>query len=280
MKIRNQISLVLLVGIVLLNIQNAFAQKSALLRYDINTGDKYSFTTNVDIDMSFEAMGTTMTMESEMLIEMTSVVNSIENEQFDQDLIFDRIAMNQKVMGMEINYDSDDSSTYNSGMGAQIGAEMNKIIGESIKMVMNNQGEIIDLDISNVTSTDISSNITSGNMFTVYPDGKVKVGDSWETDIEPLEDSEMKMHIKYTLLKLSRKNATISVEGTITANVIEGQEINMEGSTVGEMIVNVKTGMLINSTIDMEMEMDIEQGGVKFPASMMSTSVTKVDKVN
>lgn len=46
------------------------------------------------------------------------------------------------------------------------------------------------------------------------------------------------------------------------------------------MVVDRKTGMLIQSVIDLETEMDIEKGDVKIPALMMSTSVTNVKKVN
>jgi len=279
MKSRIRMSLVIIASLLLVNLSDVYAQKSVSLKYNVSEGDRYNFVTNVDLDMSFEAMGTTMTMESVMLVEMTSVVNKVQNEEIHQNLIFDRIAMNQKVMGMEINYDSDDSSTYNSGMGAQMGAEMNKIIGESIIMIMDNRGNIISLDVNNVTSADITNNITSGNTFVVYPEGKIKISDSWETDIEPLEDSEMKIHVKYTLLKLTRKQATIGINGVVSANVVEGQEVNLEGVTEGEMIVDNKTGMLISSVIDLEMAMDIEQGGAKFPATMMSTSTTNVNKL-
>jgi hypothetical protein len=279
MKLRNKISIVLFATFMMANLSSVLAQKSVDLEYNVNEGDKYNFVTNIDMDMSFEAMGSAMTMQSVMIVEMTSVVSKVENNEINQDLFFDRIAMNQKVMGMEINYDSDDSSTYNSGMGAQIGIEMNKIIGKSVSMIIDNKGNIIDLNVSDVTSSDITNNITSGNTFAVYPEGEVKVGDSWDADIEPLEDSEMKIHVKYTLLKASRKQATIGIEGTITANVVEGQELNMDGTTSGEMIVDVKSGMLISSTIDTEMAMDIEQGELKFPAVMMSTSETHVEKV-
>ena len=53
----------------------------------------------------------------------------------------------------------------------------------------------------------------------------------------------------------------------------------MNGTTEGEMIVNVKTGILISSKIDLDMTMDIEQNGTKFPATLLSTSTTTVKKV-
>jgi len=278
MKSKIKLSLLLIASFLLVNFSNAYAQKSVALEYNVNEGDKYKFVTDVDMDISFEAMGQTMTMVSVMAVEMSSEVNKVDNNEIFQNLIIDRITMNQKVMGMEINYDSEDSSTYNSGMGAQLGAEMNKVIGEAINIIMDNHGNVKNIDVSNVTNESITNNITSGNLFAVYPDGKIKVGDSWNTDIEQLEDSDMNIHVKYTLLKVSRKHATIGVEGLLSAKEVEGQDINLDGTTVGEMVVDKKTGMLISSVIDLEMAMDIEQGGMTLPATIMTTSTTNVNK--
>ena len=124
---------------------------------------------------------------------------------------------------------------------------------------MDNKGKIIDIDLSNISdNNELTNNLTSGSTYAVYPDGKIKVGDSWENDIVPLEGSEMIVHIKYTLLKVSRSQATIGIEGLLSGNEVNGEEINLNGTTVGEMIVDKKTGMLITSTIDLEMEMEME----------------------
>lgn len=279
MKSKIQITLLLLTGLFLMNISGAFAQKSIELKYNLNKGDKYVFVTEIDMDMTFEAMGTTATMDQAMGIQMTSLVKKTEGNEIDQDITFDKITMNQKIFGMEINYDSGDSSTFSSGMGAQVAEQMNKVIGATINVVMDNRGNIIDMDASSIAdNSDVANSLSSGNTFAVYLEGKIKVGESWETDIEPLEDSEMKVHVKYTLLKISRKQAVISVEGILTANEIEGQEIKMDGTTVGEMIIDRKTGMLISSTIDSDMTLDIDQGGVKIPATIMTTSETNVEK--
>ncbi len=279
MKYRIQKSLVLISSLLFLTVASAFAQKSIELKYNLNVGNKFNFVSNIDMDMTFDAAGTTMTMQSVMGIEMTSVVNKVDNNEIYQDFTFDKISMNQQVFGMEIKYDSDDTSTYSSGAGAKIGEEMNKIIGKSISLEMDNYGNIKDLDVSRVTNTDITSNFTSGSTFAVYPQHKVKVNDSWETDIKPLKDGEMKVHVKYTLLKISRKTAIIGIEGTITANKVENQEINLNGTSEGRMTVDRKTGMLINSSIDLDMTMDINQGDTKIPATISSTSTTNVAKV-
>jgi uncharacterized protein DUF6263 len=276
----NQFNLFTVFGL-LFFVLGSFAQRSITLEYDLSPNDIYEFVSDIDQDITFEAMGNTTTLEQVMTFKMKSVVKKIEGEEIHNEIAFDRIKMNQKIFGMEINYDSDDSSTFNSGMGSQIAAEMNKIVGKPVDFVMDKKGSIKKLDLSNITdNSDLANSLTSGNTYAVYPKDKVKVGDSWESDLEPLEGSEMKVHINYTLLKISRKQVVIGVEGILAGNEIQGEEINLNGTTVGEMIVDRSTGMLITSTIDMEIAVDIEQGGVKIPATILTTSVTNAKKLN
>ncbi|MBC8320628.1 MAG: hypothetical protein H8E34_07890 [Bacteroidetes bacterium] len=280
MKSKIQITIWTLISLLLLNISSTYAQKSIELKYNLNAGDKYMFVTDIEQDITFEAMGNTTTLEQLMSFQMTSLVNKIEVDEIFMEFIFDRIKMNQKIFGMELNYDSDDSSTFTSGMGAKIGEEFNKIIGASVKVVMDDNGNIKDMDLSSITdNSDLTNNLSSGNTYAVYPEGKVKVGESWATDIKPLENSEMKVHMNYTLLKIARNHATIGVDGTLTANEVAGKEISLNGTTSGEMIVDRKTGILISSSIDMEIDMEMEEGGNKIPATIMSTAVTTVKKV-
>ncbi len=224
-------------------------------------------------------MGTTTTLEQVMTFHMTSLVTKTEGDEIYEDFVFDRIIMNQKIFGMEMNYDSEDTTTF-TGMGEQLAEEMNKVVGTTITVVMDDLGNFKDMDAGNIANnSDISNNLSSGNTHAIYTEEEVKVGDSWETDIKPLNDSEMKVHMKYTLLKTSRKQVVLAVEGNVSANEIEGQEINLVGTSVGEMIVDRKTGMLVSSVIDQELALELEQGGGKIPATIASTSETNVTKV-
>ncbi len=272
--------LVTLVSFLLISNISLVAQKSVELKYNLETGDKYEFVSDLNQDISFEAGGTTMTLEQVMTFKMTSVVDGIEDNIIDKSILFDAIKMNQKIFGMEISYDSDDSTTW-TGMTAEVAKEMNKIIGKTAKIAMDNKGNIQEMDISELTDNDeLTNNLTSGNTYAVYPEGKVSIGDSWETDINPLKDNDMKVHMKYTLLKANRKHAVIGLEGNLSGNEIQGEQINLEGATVGEMTVDVKTGMLITSTLDIELALDIEQRGVKIPANIVSTTTTTATKIN
>ncbi len=271
--------LIILVSVLLISNISLVAQKSVELKYNLEEGDTYEFMTDLNQDISFDAGGTTMTLEQVMSFKMTSVVEGIEDNIIDKSILFNSIKMNQKIFGMEINYDSEDSATW-TGMTADVAKEMNKIIGKTAKIIMDNKGNIQEMDVSELTENDeLTNNLTSGNTYAVYPADKVSIGDSWETDINPLKDNDMKVHMKYTLLKANRKQAVIGLEGNLSGNEINGEQINLEGTTVGEMTVNVKTGMLITSTLDIELALDVEQQGVKIPANIISTTTTTATKI-
>lgn len=274
MKFNIKNTLLLVAATVFLSMPALVAQKSVELKYNLKTGDTYNFETSLNQDISFEANGSTMTLEQTMSFDMTSVVTGVESGIINTDFVFDAITMNQKIFGMELNYDSKDSTTW-QGMGAQIAVEMNKIIGKSASFQMDNKGNIKEINISELIDNDeLTNNLTSGNTYAVYPEGKVSIGESWESDIKPLKDSEMKVHVKYTLLKANRKQAVIGLNGTLTGNTIQGEDINLNGTTSGEMIVDRETGMLITSKMDIELDVEMDQQGKKIPANIMSTSVT------
>jgi hypothetical protein len=186
--------------------------------------------------------------------------------------------MNQQIFGMELNYNSEDESTW-TGMGAQIADQFNKIIGVSINFGMDNKGNIVEIDLSELKGVDdLTNNLTSGSNFALYPKGDIKVGETWERNIKPLKDSEMRVFMKYTLLKITKKQVIISLDGTLSGNVVDGTEVKLDGTTGGELIVDRNTGMLVNSTMDIDLTIEIEQQGMKIPANIVSTSATTVVK--
>lgn len=261
------------------SITNASAQKKYELRYNLKTNDKYAFVTEVVQDISFDANGQTMTLDQEMSFTMESTVTDVKDNEITQDIKFQKMAMNQSIFGMEIIYDSEDESTW-EGMGAQVAAELNKIIGKSINYVMDDKGKVIDMDVSAINdNSDITNNLQSGNTYAMYPEDKVSVGDTWEAENTPLKNSDMSVHFVYTLVKASNKKATITFKGDISANELAEMPMKIEGTISGQMEVDVKTGMAIETTTDTEMDMEMEKDGMKIPASISTTSTTQATKM-
>jgi len=259
----------------------SFAQKSVELKYNLTEGDVYNYVMDLDQDIVFETNGQTMALDMFMTFEMTQKVAEVTADSIKLEGQINRVKSKQAIFGMEVNYDSDDPSSAQNPMTAKMGEEFAKILNKSFYMMMDVQGNLGTMDLSNVSSNEeLANNINSGSQFAIYPKGKISVGDSWEEDINPVETSDMKFHATYTLLKVSGKEATLGVSGVITANTMEDMEMKMDGTMKGEMVVDVKTGWLIKSTMDQEIEMDIEQNGMKFPATINGTTVTTSTKAN
>lgn len=258
---------------------NANAQKSIDLKYNLNKGDVYHYAINTNQDIVFSANGQTMTMNSEMIFELTSAVAEVSSDSINLDMTIDHVKMTQSIFGMQVTYDTDDPSTTQNPMAAQLSQTFGDMIGKTFTEVLDRRGNVIRVDMKNLSGNDdFANNLSTGTQFGNYPDHPVSVGESWEKDITPLKGSDMKVHGKYTLEKISGKRATIHFDGTITANTVQGEDIKMEGTMNGEMTVDAKTGWLVESTVDQDLSLDIDQNGQKFPATINGTITTTSTK--
>lgn len=282
MKNSNLIRIVTMALMVPLFFSTAFGQKSVELKYKLKAGDQYNYNMELDQDIVFEVPGgQTMALDVLLTFKMTQKVVEVLADSIKLEGQIKRVKMSQAIMGMEMKYDSDDEGANQNPMMAQMANEFEKILNKSFFMSMDHQGKLGHMDFSGVSDNDeLANNINNGSQFVIYPKGKISVGDTWEEDIKPIENSDQQFHAKYTLLKVTGKLATIGVDGIISANSLNDAELKMNGTMKGEMIVDVKTGWLIESTLDQDIEMDIEQAGQKFPANISGTIVTTSVKLN
>jgi hypothetical protein len=252
-------------------IASTFAQKKVNLTYKLNQGQSFNILTEIDQDIVFDANGQTMTLDQTITTKSDAIVSEVSDGNISISTTLSNMKMAQSIFGMEIIFNSEDSVQVNP-MAEKIGEALNEIIGESYKTVIDNKGNVISYDLGKFAENgDMANNISSGNSYIVFPEGKIAVGSSWEADIKPMEKSDMKVHSKYTLVKASKKTALINVESIVSANTMENAELKMEGTITGEMTVNPKNGWTTSSDLDMEMELEIEQGGMKFPATISGT---------
>lgn len=256
-----------------------FAQKSVELKYNLNEGDVYSYVIDTDQDIVFEANGQTMALDQLMTFDMTQKVYNVTGDSIKLDGQIKRIQSTQGIFGMEVKYDSDDPSTTQNPMVAKMGEEFAKVLNKSYFITMDKKGNMGSMDLRGITDNDdIANNLNSGSQYAIYPEGKVSVGESWDKEIVPSEESDMMFTLTYTLLKVTGKEATLGLNGKISANKFNEADLKMDGTMTGEMIVDVKTGWLIKSTMDQEIEMEVEQNGMKFPATISGTTITTSEK--
>jgi hypothetical protein len=280
MKNYKKITFTLLVILLPALFVNLYAQKSIELKYNVSRGDLYKTVMHMDQDIVFDANGQTMALDQIIDFKMTTEVTDNTQDEFTTKSTVDAVKMTQSIFGMQITYDSEDSTTLQNPMVAKIAEAMGGMIGASYTMVMDHKGHVKEIDASAFSQNDdIANNISSGSGYAIYKEGKVKVGDSWDGDVTPLKNSDMKVNMTYTVLKISGKEVTLGINGTIKANNMEDQELNLDGTMSGEMIVSSHTGWLIKSVIDQEIKLDIEQNGQTMPATITGTITTTSEKV-
>ncbi len=267
-----KIALVTALLILPLFITTLLAQKKIDLSYNLEQGTTFEIVTAIDQDIVFEANGQPMTLDQKLIFKSSTIVESVEKDSISLRTTIDAIRMEQSIFGMEIIYDSEDTKTTENPMAEEVGKAMGKILGETMSTLIDKKGNVLKYDLGGLASnSEMANNISSGNSNTVFPENKISVGDFWEADITPMKNSDMKSHTKYTLVKITKKTVTIEILSTITANDIEGEDIKMQGVIEGEIIVERKTGWTIQSDLDMETALELEQNGMKFPATISST---------
>ena len=250
-------------------VASTFAQKKVSLSYKLEQGQSFDVLTEIDQDIVFETNGQTMALEQIITTKSVSVIDNTSGEELSIKTSLGAIKTIQSIFGMEIIYDSEDETTKNNPMAEQMSAAFEKLIGASYTTVIDNKGNVLKYDLGEFAdSEEMTNNISSGNSYIVFPEDKIVVGDSWEADIKPLDDSDMKVSSKYTLVKASKKSATINVVSTISANNMDGEDMKMDGTITGILLVNPKTGWTVSSTMDMEIEMEMVKDDMKFPASI------------
>ncbi len=259
-------------------IMSTYAQKAIELKYNLKKGSKYHSTMAMTQDVEMEVQGKSMVMNNEMNFEFNYKVLDVRPDSFDLETKISAIKMKQSVMGMEIAYDSKDTSTFNNPVvGTKFSDEMNKLIDVAITTTNSIDGNVGKVDMGTLDkNNDIAKNMKSSFSQATYPDHKVKVGDSWTNDVSTSGYAEMTMHMKYTLTKFNRKQAFLSVEATIDS---PNATAKLKGTMSGEMTVDRKTGWVVHASFDQDFDMQMEQQGMSFPATVSGSYEINSEKV-
>jgi hypothetical protein len=257
-------------------VASSFAQKKVLLTYKLKQGETHKLTTLIDQDIDFEVNGQSMSLNQGIKMKTTVYIAEASGTENTIKTTLDAIRMEQSIFGMDLVYDSEDETSKGNPMVEKIAESFEKLIGHAYSVIIDNKGNVKEYDLGDFgLNNDMANNINSGGSYVVFPDYKVKVNDSWEADIKPMENSDMSYHTKYTVIKITRKVVTLDVTTKISANALNGIDTKMDGEISGEIIVNTKTGWTVSSEMDMDMNMELEQNGTKFPASISGTISVK-----
>lgn len=122
------------------------------------------------------------------------------------------------------------------------------------------------------------------SMFKLFPDSIMNIGQSWE--LENIVNNEFRSTVKsvFALRKIADGIAYLDVKGDIISKdekiAIQGvnAKVDMEGTQQGEMQIEEKTGMLLQSNLKLNAKGSIDVMGRKIPFTFQTKNEVKGKK--
>jgi hypothetical protein len=119
-------------------------------------------------------------------------------------------------------------------------------------------------------------------LFNLYPDAAIHVGDSWKTDVTQKGEIPLFVQLTNKLKDIDDDIASIKSKGEVSSDKananIMGQQVTstLKGQQTGESEVEIKTGLLLNSKTQTDVQGTLQMMGQEIPISIRSG--VKVDR--
>lgn len=248
---------------------------------NVNTGQKFQVKSDAKILSNTEAMG--QKMEISVSAIATSQVSVDGSTPIDYDLTgtMKTIKMNLSMMGQEMVFDSENPDASNP-MTAQI----DKILNQPQTIKIDRQGKVIsvstDDDFNQLLKQFGSSGDIAKQAFLAIPPN-LKAGDSFSTN-ETDEMSGSKTSMIYTVKSIAGDLVTLAFKGTVDTDMTtetQGMEVHVvtNGTTEGEAVVNVKTGVVKSIRNKLKSKGKSEVMGQELPTEVEAETLTTVSEV-
>jgi hypothetical protein len=175
-------------------------------------------------------------------------------------------------------YDSEDSTDVNGPLAQAFGA----VINSKVSMKVNQQGEVKSLtgadeliekmlNAQSISSETIRNRLrktfkkafgkealieSMQQFFHIYPEKKIKIGDSWSKQADKKAAFPSKVNVTWTLDKVKKNSGFISIKAnvrpqpntTVDLGIVTAK-YDLNGTQEGSMKINMKTGWVKNSYV-------------------------------
>ncbi|WP_029274439.1 DUF6263 family protein [Pedobacter borealis] len=254
----------------------AFAQKTYVLRQNYPTGYKYDFTLTSEQIINQKIAGRDVHLTQSIGTDYTFDITEGHSGEKDVKVIYNRIFMKSVAMGNTMTLKSDDQdSTKKNPFSGLKGASFYMTVAPNgaiktvagIDKMLDNMAARMTKDtsqvkqIKNALSKQFSNEVIKQTMessFKIYPDKPVKIGDSWTVDTKMQMSMPIETITQYTLKEVKDGIAILSVKGTLVSKgnfevMGNKMETDLQGTNSGETSLDMKTGIVLNSHLRVEL---------------------------
>ena len=282
--------IVILVAVIVAALTTAVVQScrsnqsvSRVLKFNLEKGKGYDYEIIMNMDQQMMGQDTKMMLTGNytmLVTEDDGTVKTLTGK-------YKSFKMNMKMMGIEIDIDTDKPSPpmTEDEMKMDPAKMMTRIFagitGKSFTIKVDAEGNIVEVkgfpeiiqsivdssgmgeDIKRQMYASLKDQFNEQNIkdqfaqvFTIFPNKEVKVGDSWDKTYSTGGKMPAKNTITYTVKEIEGDHVTLTTKSKLESLNKSDMEIN--GEQAGTLLVDSKTGLVINSEFDLNMHTKVQ----------------------
>lgn len=249
---------------------------SKMMKFNFENGKGYDYDMRMEMNTAIGPIGTKMGVNAYYSMTVTGDDSSGKSIA----VVYDRMGMEMDFLSKHIEFGSDAEETDLGGLGGEKGAEvmqkMNKVFramrGKQFNLKVSPEGKIIEMNgleelmqmmVDSISGGDDSKNELREafskqfnpdeikeqfeQAFFFFPNKMVKVGDTWDKDMQTHGIMKSNLHTTYKVKEIEGDMVTLSLKGKIE---MTGENGNAEGEQEGTMVVDSRSGLIVNSDVD------------------------------
>lgn len=251
--------------------KNTYNGEPVLLKFNFIPGTQYQYLLDSKLAVEPEVNGVTMTINQDMKLVASYVVNSTVNNGKQVSITYDRITMKSGNSMLTKEFDSDDTANVDP-----IFLNVKDMVHKPFNMTIADNGDVIAFEqplIDDSSSTDPMTDSSIRKMMTqslnIYPSTAVKPGDTWtKTFTSSIGFINMNLANSYKLVSVNNGMAHIELSSKITPELNSNvQELGMDitGVQTGTLEVEIGTGLITDAKITQQMKGKLNMGGNEVP---------------
>lgn len=286
----------------------ALCASDITLRLNLDKGAdvKYSSVTKQVITQTVSGMQ--QVINQDQTFEFTVSPKGKEaNGNFKAAITFNRIAVDMKMQGMEMSFDSDDDS--GSAAANPQFLVFKAMVGKGVTALVSPLGEVLEVKGVDEMRSQMIAEVGGGvqaeqtigaaindeaikqmfaGAFIALPEKAVKAGSSWTENSSIENQFTLNTINNYTVRSLSNNDVKLTLSATMSTvpgnkSNMMGMEVtyNLFGTTSGTITLNPKTGMISESVMEQNINGSIagDMMGQKLDIPMAITSKTTVKQL-
>ena len=263
--------------------KNSKTSADKVLKFNLEKGKGYDFEILWDTDQQMMGQDNKINITAGYSLEVIDDKDNIKT----LTAVYKSFKMYMNIMGMEINVDTDkpfgpiseaDIKANPLGMMDRVFAGIKE---KEFTMKVDAEGKVLEVSGFEKIINGMIDSIGAGEdikmqmraslqdqfneqaikdqfaqVFTIFPNKEIKVGDSWEKTLQMGGRMPAKYITKYTVKEIEGDHVSLSAQTNIGSDNSESNSYQMEikGTQNGSLLVDSKTGLVINAEFDQDIE--------------------------